>query len=73
MLTPLGPAYIAARGYAAPEVGPVFRRARELCERIGEPPQLFAIMLGIWEWHIVRGDLRLCMDLAAEGWHSPSG
>ena len=67
LLGPLGTAYIAARGYAAPEVGPVFRRARELCERIGEPPQLFAMMLGIWEWHTVRGDLRLCVDLAREG------
>ncbi len=24
-------------------------------------------MLGIWEWHIVRGDLRPCVDLAADG------
>ena len=29
-------AYIAVRGYAAPEVGPTLQRARELCERIGE-------------------------------------
>jgi class 3 adenylate cyclase/predicted ATPase len=67
LLSPLGTAYIAARGYAAPEVGPAFRRARELCERVGQPLELFAIILGIWEWHTVRGDLRLCMDLAAEG------
>ncbi len=67
MLSPLGTAYIASRGYAAPEVGPVFQRARALCERVGQPPQLFAIMLGIWEWHIVRGDLRLSPELAAEG------
>jgi predicted ATPase len=67
LLSPLGTAYIASRGYAAPEVGPVFRRARELCERVGQPARLFALMLGIWEWHTVRGDLRLCMDLAAEG------
>jgi TOMM system kinase/cyclase fusion protein len=65
-LNPLGTAYIAARGYAAPEVGPVFRRARELCERIGQPPQLFAIMWGTWVWHLVRADLRLCMELAGE-------
>jgi class 3 adenylate cyclase/predicted ATPase len=65
-LSPLGTAYIAARGYAAPEVGPVFQRARELCERIGQPPQLFAIMWGTWVWHVVRADLRLCMDLAGE-------
>ena len=67
LLGPLGTAYIASRGYAAPEVGPVFRRARELCERVGQPEQLFALMLGIWEWHTVRADLRLCVDLAAEG------
>jgi tetratricopeptide (TPR) repeat protein len=67
VLGPLGVAYIASRGYAAPEIGPVFRRARELCERVGQPPQLFAIILGIWEWHTVRGELRLCTELAAEG------
>jgi predicted ATPase len=63
----LGPAYIASRGYAAPEVDPVFRRARALCERVGTPSQLFALMLGTWEWHGVRGELRLCKDFAAEG------
>jgi urea ABC transporter urea binding protein len=67
LLSPLGTAYIASRGYAAPEVGPVFRRARERCERVGQPPQLFALLLGIWEWHTVRSDLGLCMELAAEG------
>ena len=66
-LTTLAPAYIAARGYAAPEVGPILVRARELCQRIGEPQQQFGIMLGMWEWHIVRADLRVCVDLAADG------
>jgi serine/threonine protein kinase/predicted ATPase len=67
LLGPLGTAYIASRGYAAPEVGPVFERARQLCARVGQPPQLFAIILGIWEWHTVRGELRLCVELAKEG------
>jgi serine/threonine protein kinase/tetratricopeptide (TPR) repeat protein len=65
-LNPLGIAYIATRGFAAPEVGPVFRRARELCERTGQPTQLLAIMWGTWAWHGVRGELRLCTHLAAE-------
>ena len=30
-------------------------------------PQLFGIMLGQWEWHLVRGDLRPCVGLAADG------
>jgi serine/threonine protein kinase/predicted ATPase len=63
---PLGTAYLSTRGYAAPEVGPIFRRARELCEKVGQPPQLFAVMWGTWAWHVVRGDFRLCMDLATE-------
>jgi predicted ATPase len=63
-LTTLGPVYIAARGYAAPEVGPTLQRAKELCT---DPRLLLGIMLGIWEWRIVRADLRLCADLAAEG------
>jgi len=66
-LTTLGPAYIAVRGYAAPEVGPILHRARELCQRIGDPKQLFGIMLGMWEWRLVRGDLRQAEQLAADG------
>jgi serine/threonine protein kinase/predicted ATPase len=67
ILTTLGPAYIATRGYAAHEVGPVLLRARELCQRIGDEPQLLGIMLGTWEWHLVRGDLWPCVGLAADG------
>jgi predicted ATPase len=67
LLGPLGTAYIAARGYAAPEVGPVFQRARDLCEHVGEPRQWLAMLLGIWEWHTVRGELRFCLSLAEEG------
>jgi serine/threonine protein kinase/predicted ATPase len=67
ILTSLAPAYIAARGYAAPEAGPILLRARELCEHIGNPQQLFGIMLGMWEWRLVRGDVRLCVNLAADG------
>ncbi len=67
ILTTMGPAYIAVRGYAAPEVGPILQRARELCQRIGDEPQLLGIMLGMWEWHLVRGDLRPCVGFAADG------
>jgi tetratricopeptide (TPR) repeat protein len=65
-LNPLGTAYIATRGYAAPQVGPVFLRARELCNRIGQPAQRVAAMWGVWVWHAVRGEFRLCMGLATE-------
>jgi predicted ATPase len=66
LLGPLGTAYIAARGYAASEVGPVFSRARNLCERVGKTPQLFATMWGNFAFHIVRGDFLVCTELADE-------
>src|SRR5262249_1195786 len=66
LLAPLGTAYIAWRGYAAPEVGPVFRRAHALCERVGQTPQLFPIMWGNFAYHVVRGDFVICGDLAEE-------
>src|SRR5262245_16961663 len=67
ILTTLAPATIAVRGYAAPEVGPILHRAHELCQRIGDELQQFGIMLGNWEWHLVRGDLRPSVGLAADG------
>ncbi len=66
LLGPLGTAYIAARGYAAPEVGPIFHRARALAERGGETTQTFTMMRGHFAYHIVRGNFRLCTDLAAQ-------
>jgi serine/threonine protein kinase/tetratricopeptide (TPR) repeat protein len=66
LLNPLGSVYQAALGYAAPEVGPAFARARQLCEKTGQTTELFAIMWGNWSWHLVRSELQLCMKLADE-------
>jgi serine phosphatase RsbU (regulator of sigma subunit)/tetratricopeptide (TPR) repeat protein len=66
LLGPLGTAFIAWRGYADPEVGPILSRAHALCERVGETPQVFAIMWGNFAYHIVRGDFRMCAVLAEE-------
>ena len=40
----LGSAFIAVKGYAAPETERAFTRARELCERTGDPPELFSAL-----------------------------
>ena len=42
----LGGAWAQTRGWAAPEVGQAYARAHELCERLGEPPQLPAVLRG---------------------------
>jgi predicted ATPase/class 3 adenylate cyclase len=50
----LGPAYMAIRGYAAPEVEACYQRARELCRELGDTPKLVPVLHGLWSYHIVR-------------------
>ena len=47
----LGMALRATKGQAAPEVERLYTRARELCEQVGEPPQLFRVLWGLWHVH----------------------
>ncbi len=63
---PLGAALVSTRGYAAPEVGPVYDRARELCERVGDKWNSFAVLFGIWAWRLVRDELILSLKLSED-------
>jgi class 3 adenylate cyclase len=49
-------ALMATKGPAAPEVERLNTRAGELCEQVGEPPQLFRVLWGFWLMYNVRGD-----------------
>ena len=52
----LGIALRATKGQAAPEVERLYTRARELCERVGEPSQLFRVLWGFCHVHALRGE-----------------
>jgi TOMM system kinase/cyclase fusion protein len=54
------------RGWAAPEVGRVHSRAQELCRQIGETPQLFPILHGVWTFHFIRAELRTAQELGEQ-------
>src|SRR4029077_18074679 len=60
----LGPALIAVKGWASPEVERVYTRARELCEQLGDAPELFPALFGLWLLHLLRGELRKAYELA---------
>src|SRR6516165_7052348 len=62
----LGKAMIATKGYAAPEVGEAFNRARSLCEQLDSPPQLVTVLHGQWARVLVAGDLALARCRAEE-------
>ena len=42
----LGPLLIATKGYGVPDVEHAYIRARELCQQVGEAPQLFSVLVG---------------------------
>ena len=51
----LGIALGATKGQTAPEVEWLYIRARELCEQVGEPSQLFRVLWGFCHVHALRG------------------
>jgi len=54
----LGRALIATVGYALPETGATFLRAKVLCEAIGRKPELMAVVHGLWIHNLLSGRLR---------------
>jgi class 3 adenylate cyclase/predicted ATPase len=62
----VGPALIAVKGFAASEVERAYTRARELCERLGDSPELFPALLGLWIPCLARGELRRAYELAEQ-------
>jgi class 3 adenylate cyclase/tetratricopeptide (TPR) repeat protein len=62
----VGPALMAAQGSAAPAVEQNYLRARALCDQLGDSPQRFPVLLGLWGFHHTRGELRTAQALAEE-------
>src|SRR5216684_1923963 len=62
----LGPALSAIKGWSAPEVERAYFRARELCKRLGDPPELFHTLVGVWLVYYIRGEARMAYELAEQ-------
>ncbi len=62
----LANALTVTKGYAAPEVELANRRAFELCQHMGEVPQLFPVLAGLWGFHFLRAELPSASELAAQ-------
>jgi len=57
VLLALGAPLTAAKGYSAPEVADVYRRAAELCGPMGgETPDLFRALYGTWRVTLLRAE-----------------
>ena len=51
----LGSVLMATRGSGAPEVEQAYARAQHLCQQVGQTPQLFPVLWGLWRFYFSRG------------------
>jgi TOMM system kinase/cyclase fusion protein len=78
LLTTLGPAMIVIKGYGAPEVEDTYLRARELCQQVNDPAQLFPVVRGLWNRYLMRAEHQQARELGeqllslAHGLHDPA-
>jgi class 3 adenylate cyclase/predicted ATPase len=61
--TTLGPVLMVTKGMGAPEVLQAYARARELCQQVGETPQLFQVLQGLWFFYLMRMELQTAREL----------
>jgi len=61
-----GLSLIAVKGWAAPEVGQAYARARELCRQIRDTPQLSPVLYGLWSFYVVRAEYQTAHELAEQ-------
>jgi len=62
----LGASLLATKGYAAPEVGEIYTRARQLCQYLDNPHQLFPILRGLWHYALARAEYQMAHALGEQ-------
>jgi predicted ATPase len=60
------PALIPVRGWGAQEVELAITRARELCDELGNPPELFSAVYVVWAVRFVRANIRTALEVAQQ-------
>jgi adenylate cyclase len=66
LLVYLGLCQRTLQGWAAPQVEKIYLRAREICNELGDAPELFPVQWGLTLFHALRGDVALFARLAEE-------
>jgi tetratricopeptide (TPR) repeat protein len=61
----LGPCLTATQGPAANKAVATFARSRELCERLGDPPEYLQVMFWLATVSVVRGELPQALEAVA--------
>ena len=61
-----GLALKTGRGYAVPEVGAAYARARVLCRQVKDPARVVPVLIGLAAHHVVAGEITTSRDVALE-------
>jgi transcriptional regulator with AAA-type ATPase domain/predicted ATPase len=69
----LGAALLVTKGNAAPEVEHAYLRARELCQHVGETPELFQALFGLWRFYAVQPQLHTAREMGEALLHLAQG
>ena len=57
---------LATTGFASPELERTFERAYELCQQLGETPERFGALMGVWLFHLCTSELQTSLTLAEQ-------
>jgi class 3 adenylate cyclase len=64
LLLGLAVSLAATKGYTAPEVGVALAEARAICDSLGNVAGLFAVLIGLCNFHSVAGDMAAATEAA---------
>jgi predicted ATPase len=62
----LGTSLSFAKGHSLAEAGKSMTRARELCQLMGEPPQLFTVSFALWSFYLVGAKIQEAHQMAEQ-------
>jgi len=62
----LGPVFLALKGHASPEMQRTYERVQALCHQVGDTPQHFLALWGLYLVHLVAGQLQTTRALVAD-------
>jgi predicted ATPase len=63
----LGAPLLMIKGHTAAEVEQTYTRAYELCQQVGDSPQRFSALVGLWRFYISQAKLRTAREVAEQG------
>ena len=62
----LGVALITTKGFSVPEVRQTYTHALELCNQIGETPELGSVLAGLWTFYFTRAEYQTAWELGEQ-------